>query len=378
MHISLLNKTIPGTGLTLPTYLRVRLIGIITIGQDQNYETDSRDRYIGYLTLDYKVADWVDIFGRASGDTYNAIEEERAVGSVPTTFGLGNGPDDSYNRPLIGSGYLRRDYTFSEFNYDLMANFKKDLTKDFSLTGILGTNIRRTIYNQMANSTNGGLVVPDLYALSNSAGPLPLPYENNSTIGVDGMYANVSLGYKSMLYLDGSVRRDVSSTLPVGNNAYVYPSIAGSFVFSNLLQDYKWLSFSKVHLNYAEVGNSAPFAQLVDTYIASTPFNSPIYAASYTKNNSGLMPERTNSGEAGIEADFLDRRAGFDFTAYNANSVNQIIPLTVTPATGYEYKNINAGKIQNKGLELSMHGTPIKINDFKWDINVNWAMNRKQ
>ncbi|MCX6252727.1 MAG: SusC/RagA family TonB-linked outer membrane protein [Bacteroidetes bacterium] len=343
-----------------------------------NYETDKRNRFIGNMSLNYKVASWLDIFGRISADAYNELQEERrAIGSIATTFGIGSGADGSLTRSDQGSGYLRRDIAFSEYNYDLMANFNKDLSKSFNLKGVIGLNVRRTNYDRIISSTNGGLSVPEIYSLQNSVGPLPLSKELASKVGVDGLYASASLGFKSLIYVDATVRRDHSSTLPVNHSVYYYPSIAGSFVFSNLkgIKDSKWLSFGKLRVNYAQVGNGASFDQLTDNYVIVTPMNSPITSVAGTKKNADLKPERTNSLEGGIEMSFFGRRVGFDVAIYKTNTVDQILPLAISTSTGYNFKNINAGEIENKGIELSLTGTPVKSNNFSWNITVNWSKN---
>lgn len=347
----------------------------------KNYESDGRDRFIGNMSLNYKLTDWVDIFGRISTDFFNELQEERrAVGSIAAPFGIGTGTaaDGSLGRADQKSGYLRRDITFSEFNYDLMANFHKNLTTDLNLKGILGMNIRRTNYNRMISATNGGLAVPNYYTLKNSIDPLPFPKELASKIGVDGFYASASLGYKDFAYLDLTGRQDHSSTLPKDNSTYFYPSIAGSVIFSNLIKADKWLSFGKVRLNYAQVGNSADFDQLLNNYTIQTPFNSPSTSMPGSNKNANLKPEKTNSLEAGLEMYFFGRRLGFDLALYQTKTTNQIIPLTLSRATGFNSTVINAGEIENKGIELSIMATPVKIKDFKWEITVNWAANKNK
>jgi len=342
----------------------------------KNYESDNRNRFTGYMAVDYKITKWFDIFGRFSADTYNELQEERrAVGSIATPFGIGTGADGSLGLSDQESGYLRRDIAFSEYNFDLMGNVNKDFGKNWNLKGVLGLNIRRTNFSRILSATNGGLIVPDLYSLQNSAGPLPLSKELASKVGVNGIYASVSVGYKSLIYLDGTLRRDHSSTLPVGNSVYYYPSVATSFVFSNLIPENKWLSYGKVRLNYAMVGNSAGFDQLVDNYNFITPLNSPILSVPGTKKNSDLLPEKTRSIEGGLEMLFFGRRLGFDIAYYNSNSSNQILPLAVSTSTGYTYKIINAGQIQNQGVELMVNATPVKSKKFQWNITLNWAKN---
>jgi TonB-linked SusC/RagA family outer membrane protein len=346
----------------------------------QNYESDKRNRFIGNLGATYKITDWINVFGRFSVDTYDELQEERrAVGSVPTTFGIGTTQaDGSGGRSDQPSGYLRRDIRFSEYNYDLMANFNKDLSKSFNLKIVAGLNMRRTNYDRLISSTSGGLSVPDLYSLQNSAGPLPLPKELASRVGVDGIYASGSLGFKNFLYLDATIRRDHSSTLPPKNSIYYYPSVAASFVFSNIVPEAKWLSFGKVRLNYAQVGNSASFDQLIDNYVINTPFGGLSTTVPTIKKDPDLKPENTKSLEGGLEMYFLGRRLGFDLALYKTNTINQILPLPVSSSTGYFTEVINAGEIQNKGIELALHGTPCKNKNFAWDITLNWAMNRNK
>ncbi|KAF0199032.1 MAG: tonb-dependent receptor plug [Bacteroidetes bacterium] len=346
----------------------------------ENYETDSRNRILGHASINYKIADWVDVFGRVSVDSYNELQEERrAIGSIPTEFGIGTGSasDGSFTRADQGSGYLRRDITSSEYNFDLMLNFKKDFSKDISFRGVLGTNIRRTNYDRIISATNGGLGVPRMYSLQNSVGPLPYPKELSSKIGVDGIYGSASFGYKSMLYLDLTLRNDHSSTLPPANSSYPYPSVAASFIFSEVVKQ-DWLSFGKVRLNYAAVSNGAGFDQLINRYNVFTPLNSPMTSVDGIFKNANLEPERTKSLEAGLEMYFLDKRLGFDLALYKTNTTDQILPLTVSTSVGINDKIINAGEIQNKGIELTIMGTPVKTSDLRWNIAVNWSRNKSE
>jgi TonB-linked SusC/RagA family outer membrane protein len=345
----------------------------------ENYESDNRNRFIGNMALNYKFNDWLSIYGRASGDAYNELQEERrAVGSIAGPFGIGNGTDGSLQRSDQKSGYLRRDYTFSEYNYDLMLNFNKNLSDNFNLKGVLGSNTRRTNYSRLISATNGGLSVPGLYSIQNSIGPLPYSKELETHVGVNGLFGQASLGFKNMLYLDVTLRRDHSSTLPENSNVYYYPSVAGSYIFSTLAPDSKWLSFGKVRLSYAEAGNGADFAQLNDIYNIITPLNSPITSVDGIKKNPDLKEERTKTIEGGFEMYFFSRRVGLDVSLYKMNTINQILPLALSTSTGYNSMIINAGEIQNKGVEVVLMTTPIKATNFKWDCNFNWSKNNNK
>jgi len=326
------------------------------------YENDSRVRYIGYFGLNYKITDWFDVMGRVSLDSYNELQEERQPVTSTTT-----------------SSFRRFDNTHREYNYDFLANFHKNLGESVTLRGLLGTNIRKSENNSIFSTTNGGLVLPRLYSLGNSVNAINAPGETQNELKVVGLFANVTLGFKNMVYLDLAGRRDESSSLPTDNNAYYYPSISGSFVFSELIGPSKLLTGGKIRANYAEVGNTAPVQALNDYYTSNNLFGSvPLYSIPGTKNNSELKPERTKSFEAGMEMTFLDGRAGFDVSYYKSNTVDQIIPLAVSRATGYNSKYLNAGDVENRGVELTLLGSPIKSNNFSWDIFVNWTKNKNK
>lgn len=329
----------------------------------ENYQNDERNRVIGNFELNYELTDWLNFLGRASVDYYSEMQEERiAIGSVDV-------PE-----------YTRYNRDFTEANYDALLQFNKYVGEDdiVNISGNLGTNIRRTYSDDIRATTNGGLGLPDLYSLSNSVNPIEAPIENNYIIGVNGYFARASIGYDQFLYLDLTGRYDVSSTLPEGDNGYFYPSASVSLIFSELL-DVEGLDFGKFRINYAQVGSSAPPQSIKNTYVLNTPFSGVgLASVSATDNNANLKPENTTSYEAGLELNFLQNRAGLDFSVYQSNTFNQIIPVDVTGATGTLRKFVNAGTIQNQGLELALYGTPIETGDFSWRIDLNWATNRNE
>ena len=324
---------------------------------DHNFETDTRNRYLGNINLNYKVTSWLSITGRTSLDTYSELQEERYdVGSIGVPY------------------YSRFNHNYSETNYDLLANVNKDITKDLNLKALLGGNIRKDNDNSILASTNNGLIIPGLYALSNTVSAPLSPTEFQGKKEVDGVFAGATLTWKNMVTVDGTLRRDKSSTLPASNNTYYYPSIAAGFIFSELLKDWNWLSYGKLRANYAQVGNDAPLYSVNDTYTISPPINGNAQtSANTTKNNSNLKPEQTKSKEIGLELAFFHNRLGFDASYYVTKTFNEILPVNVSAATGYNFEFLNAGSVQNKGIELSANGTPIKTNNFSWKINVNFT-----
>ncbi|HQD09040.1 MAG TPA: SusC/RagA family TonB-linked outer membrane protein [Flavihumibacter sp.] len=328
----------------------------------ENYETDSRSRFYGNAQLDYKVTDWLSIMGRVSLDTYTQFQDERvAVGSQGT------------------ASYSRFDMNFSERNYDLIANVSKNIAPDLNLKGLVGVNQRKTVISSVSQATSGGLIVPGLYSIANSKGTVPNPTEIYRPVAVDGYFAGLTLDYQETFVLDGSFRRDRSSTLPVANNAYNYFGVSGGYVFSKHLPSVKWLSYGKLRVNYAEVGSDAPFGSIKNSYDQPTPFGSTIlFSLPGTNNNANLKPERTRSREAGLELAFLHNRLSLDVTYYRTNTFNQIMPVSISTATGFNSQYVNAGNIQNSGVELSLRATPVRSKDFSWDVSLNWTRNRNK
>jgi TonB-linked SusC/RagA family outer membrane protein len=336
--------------------------------RNQNYETDKRSRLLGYAMVDWEIDDHFSLMGRFGFDTYSyLIEDRKAIGSASGEFGVG--------RNDVTSGYSRNTILYSETNADFMARYH-ERWEHFNISVLLGTNIRRQRNESNWESTQGGLIVPGLYSLGNSIDPQAPPVERLATIGVNGYFANVSIGIINMVYVDASVRLDQSSTLPADNNTYVYPAISASFLWSELLKNSDWLQLGKLRAGYAQVGNDAPFAAINDTYFQNPSFGSiPLFSLPSTKNNVNLKPERTSSIEAGFEMTMFNSRFGFDLAYYKNNTTDQILPVSVTTATGYSRKYVNAGEIQNAGWEVLIFGAPVARNKFRWDITLNWARN---
>lgn len=327
----------------------------------KSYESDSRYRTVGNIALNYAFTDWLNLMGRVSMDSYDELQEER----------------QGYNSINI-AGYNRYNRTFRETNFDALLNLDRNIAKDLNLKALVGANLRKDKVTSIFAATNGGLVIPDLYSLSNSLNSINPPAELDQQLEVGGVFAGVTLDYKKIFVLDATARNDKSSTLPAGKNSYFYPSVSGSFIFSNLVKA-GWLSLGKIRLNYASVGNSAPWSAIYDVYDKPTAFgNTPLFSIPNTKNNPDLVPERTNSYEAGLDMDFFHNRTGFVFTYYKTNTINQIIPVAVSTATGYSSRYVNSGNVENKGIELSVYGSPVRTQNFSWRINVNFTRNRNK
>lgn len=327
-----------------------------------NYETDLRNRIIGNASLNYKFNDWLNIFGRVTLDTYSGNQEER----------INNGSTS------LPSKYSIFNEFYTQNTYDLQFIFDKNITETLNLKGILGANIQRNHYSNVNASTNGGINIDGLWALSNSANALNAPSQSEYYSGVDGYFANVSFGYDNMLFLEGSYRLDIASTLPESDNKYDYYGVSSSFLFTELL-DSDFISLGKLRLGYAKTGNAAPPLALYNTYDLNTPVQGEASASlPSTNNNSNLKNEESTEKEIGLEMMFVNRRAGFDLSLYDKTSTDLLTPISVTPAIGYTGQWLNAGEIQNKGIEFTLWGSPVKTNDFEWRIDLNWAKNESK
>jgi TonB-linked SusC/RagA family outer membrane protein len=329
----------------------------------ENYQNDSRNRMTGYVMVNYSPMKGLGFMGRASLDTYDEMQEERqAVGSVTV------------------SNYNRNNRTYRESNYDLLATYERGLNSDFDMKLLAGTQLNRRNSQSIFASTNGGLIVEKIYSLSNSKNTPTAPSESYSQIDNWGIFGGATFTFRDMVTLDATVRNDKYSTLPKGNEASTYYSLSAGWTFSKLLTSATWLSYGKLRGNIATAGNgSGNFAATADVYSIGTPFgSSPIVSVSGTAANPNLLPEQTRSYEVGLEAAFLKNRVGFDLTYYNAKTFNQIFPVPVSTSTGYNSRFLNAGNIRNKGVEVTVYGTPVQNNNFSWTVNLNWSRNRNK
>ncbi|WP_431210689.1 TonB-dependent receptor domain-containing protein [Puia sp. P3] len=192
------------------------------------------------------------------------------------------------------------------------------------------------------------------------------PTETNYRKEIDGIFAGATITYKEMITVDGTIRRERASTLPTKNNTYYYPSVAANWVFSKVL-DAPWLNYGKLRVNYAAVGNDAPYFSLQNTYVAAAPFNGQtVFNSPTTNNNPNLKPEMNHTYEVGAEVSFLKGRLGADITYYHAQSIDQITPINVSTASGYSQFYVNGGTIQNSGVEVQLNLTPVKTRTFSW------------
>lgn len=324
----------------------------------ENYETDKRFHLTGQANLSWKITNWMNVTGRLMNDYYNDRRQERnAVG------GLGI---PAFRESL---------YEVRETNMDLVLRASHQFFDKISIDAFAGGNRMQKLQEINDQSTSNGLSVPGVYNLQNSVGPVSILSDFTSEKRINSLFGGLTVGYGNYLYLDGAGRNDWSSTLPEDNNAYFYPSASLSFVFSELWKP-RLLSFGKLRLGWARTGNDAEPYRLNNTYIPNVPFgNLPNYAVSNTLNNARLQPEITSAVEAGLDLRFWKNRLGIDLSCYRNKSVNQIIPIGTSGATGFVSQYINAGEITNRGLELALNAMPVNATNLKWELSLNYARN---
>jgi TonB-linked SusC/RagA family outer membrane protein len=322
----------------------------------ENPGHDSRDRFYGNIGLSYTVLPGLQVSGfvRQDGFIQNIDGRNAAGGRGTPSFFIGK-------------------YESKEMNYEFLAQYNKQFGK-YSVSANLGGNILQQNYTYLREETAGGLATPGFYNISNSIDrPNATNYSRRKE--VRSAYGSVTLGYDNIYFVDVSVRRDISSALPANNNSYVYPSASASIVFSDLLK-WKPLSFGKLRLSYAQAGADIDVYQTTQSYSLGTPYgtNFPL-AVPDRLYNASLNPSLGTSYEAGIDVKFFKDRAGFGLTLYKQENKDAVIPLDVPGPSGFTSYIINAGKIENKGVELSINAIPVQIKNFQWNTTINFARN---
>lgn len=327
-----------------------------------SYSDEKRDRVYGNAGLEWDIAKGLKATAKVHGDVYTYSLEDRIAVYSRTT-----------------SKYSENIQRFQEFNYEAMLHYNKDF-HDFRLASFIGTNLMHQRRNLNNAETQGGLIIPEFYNLSNASSILNI--EKTYRKEIRSLFGSVNVGWKNMLFLDVTFRNDWSSTLPANANSYFYPSFSGSFIFSELkpLRQYEWLTFGKMRLGWAQVGNDTDPYSLARAYeyVGSSFAGVPGYALDATLNNAHLKPELTNSLEAGLELKFLNNRLGLDLTYYNNRTKNQIMQVPLAASSGYTSRWMNAGEISNKGIELVATAIPVQTKDFQWEISVNWSKNNNR
>ncbi|MFC4095008.1 SusC/RagA family TonB-linked outer membrane protein [Euzebyella saccharophila] len=351
--------------------------GIIEDDNGNLLEFDSFPNYFDnpyWVRNNFLQEDWRNrVFGNAnfSYEITKGLSLSSQFGTDITQFSLREGIPQ---RGIDQSKYVETERKFQENNFEVRLNYQTDFSEDFSFTGLLGANRMRQYTKRHTVSTSGGLVVDKFFNVSNSSAAVNAEtYQADK--GINSIFGSTSFGFKDMLYLDLSARNDWSSTLPADNNSYFYPAASMSFVLTELdfLRNNDIVNFVKLRASIAQAGNDADPYRLTDVYNPLTPnFGSlPMYTVPNSQQNPDLVNELTTETEFGISVRLFQSRLTLDASYYDRLTEDQIFNVPTSSTTGYSSKLLNAGSMKNKGIELQLNVTPIRTEDFTWDIGFN-------
>lgn len=340
----------------------------------EQFHNIKRDRIFGNISAKYNILSWLWIQGRAGQDYYSRDED---VNNFPT----GHASRPAAIAPFVNGVYTQENRRFRETNFDFLTSATKSFGK-FDVNVTAGGNQMRRRFD-INNVQVTDFVVRGLYTVQN--GRAKNPIYDVSEKGVNSIYSSADLSWNRTLYLTGTIRKDWFSTLSKENNGIVYPSVSGSYVFTETLNGaLPWLNFGKVRLGYAEVGSDAdvdPYAdQLfygVNPNTVSNPSGTAVTVGSSGSflPNKNLRPMRIKETEAGIELKMFNNRVNFDAAVYKKITVDQIISVQVSDASGFTNTRINSGESQNKGFEALLNLVPIVGKNFRWEFTANTAYN---
>ena len=323
----------------------------------------TRNRIMGFLSAKYDITDWLNITGRANID--KIMDQQNIV---------------YYQSTLLwatqqGGYFAKNNINLTQKWFDVMLSGSNPISKDFKVNYHLGAIYQDNVYDEN-QSTADGLNVTNKFSLNFASNPA-LSSQGNE-VQTQAVFGQANVSFKDAIFLDGSLRNDWDSRLP-SPYSYQYYSVGTSIVLSDLITTLPTsISFLKANVNYSEVGNGGQFGLLNATYAYSQGAGNGFLSRSTTLPFPTLKPEIVKNIEAGISARFINDRLGFTFNYYKSNSFNQLLQLALPVATGYSTQYINAGNIQNKGVELVLNATPVKNINFDWDIALNFALNRNK
>jgi TonB-linked SusC/RagA family outer membrane protein len=340
----------------------------------EQFQNIRRDRIFGNITLKYNIFPWLFVQGRAGQDFWSRDQE------------YNNFPTGHASRAAAPPGFVNGVYTqdarrFREVNTDFLVSATRSFG-DFGANLVFGGNqmTRRSDLNSVQVTD---FVVRDLYTVQN--GRAKDPTYSLSENAVNSLYAAAELSYKGFAYLNGTLRNDWFSTLSPANRSILYPSISGSFVFSEAMEMPNWLTFGKARLAYAEVGSDSdvsPYSDVlyysVNANLASNPSGAmqPVGGISGTTlPNPNLRPMRVSEIEAGVELKMFSGRVGLEASWYRKLTKDQIVQAQVSDASGFIDTKINSGKSENKGIEMLLTLVPLQTTDFEWEFTANAAYN---
>jgi len=336
--------------------------------QEVLFDSQDKDRFLGNIALNYEFTDWLSLMVRTGTDFWtdtriDVYQDARTKNGVTRT-----------------EAYSEEVWRKQETNSDFIMTFDKTFNNAYSVVAQVG-GVHRTNYTKRNYTNVQALVINGLYNVANNA----IPNQDESDIierETNSLFGSLQLGYKGFLFAEVTARNDWSSTLPDGENSYFYPSVSLSGVLTEAFDiGGNFLTFAKLRASWAKVGNDADPYLTSQIYQPQNPWNgsTPTFAEDVLLANSSLRNEETTGIELGADLRFLNGRLGLDVTYYDQTSTDQIMQVEISKASGYDKKVINAGEINNQGVEVILSGTPVQLaNGFSWDVAVNYSVNRNE
>ena len=317
-----------------------------------------------------------DVFRFTAKAIYNIDSHLKIQGTIGTDINNMNFQDYiARTTPGKSAGQLQESvFQNRTLNAEILALYNNQFG-DFDVNATLGGNIYK-VDNKTNILTGLGQQMKDVIAIMNYQEQSV--QQNTYKKQINSIYGSASIGYDHTYYLEGTLRGDKSSTLPVNNNTYVYPSVSASWVFSEYLKNKNIINYGKFRASWAKVGSDTDPYQLALNYSTGKYSYSGFTIGMINNNtqpNKDLKPTMTTSYELGLEMKFFHNRLSLDVTYYNQTSRDQIINLASSSTSGYQYRLINAGEIQNKGIEVALNGRALQIKDFAWDFGINFSKN---
>jgi TonB-linked SusC/RagA family outer membrane protein len=320
-----------------------------------------------------------DVFRLTGKAIWNITDHLKLQGTIGTDMNFMDFQDFiAQTTPGKLAGQLQvQKYNNRTLNAELLALYNQSFG-DFDVNATLGGNIFK-VSNKTDIYTGMDQQMKDIVAIMNYAEQSV--QQSTYKKQINSIFGSASVGYLHTYYLEATVRGDKSSTLPINNNVYVYPSFSGSVVFSEWIKNKNLINYGKLRASWAQVGSDTDPYQLALNY-STAKYSYGGFVIGMINNNTtpnkDLKPTRTNSFELGLEMKFFNGRLGLDVTYYNQLSKDQIIGLASSSTSGYNYRLINAGEIQNKGIEVALNGRVLQIKDFAWDAGLNFSKNQNK
>ena len=330
---------------------------------------DTRNRLLGNIALKYAPTNWFNVELRGGTDYYTTTKNEKVyAGGNTTPSGL----------------YSEGSETFYENNYSFLATANKDNLIDRLGCFVTFGGYLMIQWRSKMNASAGELLVPNLFSLNNG---INKPTVTSELIRrkMNSLYGSLQLNWDGYLFLDITARNDWSSTMSKANRSYFYPSVSLSGVISDMVpklggQMPEWFTFAKVRASYAEVGNDLDPYQLYNNFTVGKDENGNTTAApGNVLYDSSVRSELIKSWEAGFDIRFFNNRLGLDAAWYKTNATRQLLNLPMDPFSGYSSRKVNAGNIQNEGVEISLNGLILdNPKGLSWNSTAQFSLNRNK